>query len=175
MRSLALTLSQENWDPYKKIRYRDRHRGKRMRRHAGKRAMWLEWWGYTIQGTLSITGKLQRLKETRKGSSCHGPAVTNLTRIHEDAGLIPGLAQWIKDQYCQELWCSFQMRLRPCVAGAVGRGGRQSPPFTLTAGTSLCQSGGLKKKKKKKKRHKNGFSSRANRGSLTADISMLDL
>ena len=34
-------------------------------------------------------------KDTR---SFHcGSAETNLTSIHEDAGLIPGVAQWVKD------------------------------------------------------------------------------
>ena len=37
------------------------------------------------------------LKNYTNGSSHHGTAVTNLTSIHEDVGLIPGLTQWVKD------------------------------------------------------------------------------
>ena len=40
--------------------------------------------------------EIQELKKFN-WSSCCGSAVTNLTRIHEDRGLITGFTQWVKD------------------------------------------------------------------------------
>ena len=45
--------------------------------------------------------------------------VTNPTSIHEGVSLIPGLAQWVKDWHCWELWCTLQTRLGSSVAVAV--------------------------------------------------------
>ena len=38
-----------------------------------------------------------RLNDARFQSSHHGSAETNPTSIHEDAGLIPGFAWWVKN------------------------------------------------------------------------------
>ena len=42
------------------------------------------------------------IKKTISGSSHHGSAITNLTSILEDMGLIPGLTQWVKDTVLQQ-------------------------------------------------------------------------
>ena len=40
---------------------------------------------------------IRALKMSHKRSSCCGEVEMNLTRNHEVAGSIPGLAQWVKD------------------------------------------------------------------------------
>ena len=45
------------------------------------------------------------LKKICLGSSPCASAVTNLTSIHQDTGLIPGLTQWVKDLALPWLWC----------------------------------------------------------------------
>ena len=44
-------------------------------------------------------------KEQEIGNSLHSSVVMNPTRIHDDAGSIPGLTQWVKDPVAWILCC----------------------------------------------------------------------
>ena len=70
-------------------------------------------------GWLSRMASSMLKVEFRCGISCGGSAVMNPTSIHEDLGLIPGLAQWLRIWHCCELWCRSQRCLRSGVAVAV--------------------------------------------------------
>ena len=55
-------------------------------------------------------------KKIKAGVLTMAQEKTNLTRIHEDAGLLSRL----RTRHCRELWCRLQMLLGSCVALAVG-------------------------------------------------------
>ena len=72
-----------------------------------------------------------------RASHC-GSMATNLTRIHEDVGSIPGLTQWVKDWYFHELWYRSQTWLRSHFAVAVAKAYSCNSDSTPRLGTSIC-------------------------------------
>ena len=72
--------------------------------------------------------------------------LTNPTRIHEDVGQVPGLAQWVMIRQCHELCYRSQMQLRSHAAVAVAQAGSCSSDVTPRLGTSIR--GGCSSEKK---------------------------
>ena len=80
----------------------------------------------------------------------------NLTRIDEDAGLIPASLGRLRIQRYHELWCRSQTQLRSRVAAAVVRLTAVAPvqplAWELPYATYRCSPKNQKKKKKKERK-----------------------
>ena len=58
-----------------------------------------------VQWLSDLRHFLINVEKASPSSLCSSGKVTNPTSIHEDGGLIPGLAQWVKDLTLLWLWC----------------------------------------------------------------------
>ena len=80
--------------------------------------------------------------------------LTNLTSIHEDEGLIPGLAQWLSDLLLPTAVVQVtDLPWIPCFCGC-GVGGGCSSDLTLRLGISVCHGCGHKEQTKQNKTNK---------------------
>ena len=72
--------------------------------------------------------------------------LSNLTSIHKNAGLTPGLPQWVGDPGCKS---QMGLGLDPLWQWLWYRPAAIAPYWTPSLGTSVCHGCGPKKQKKK--------------------------
>ena len=108
-------------------------------------------WGEALWMSSSSGQEVVKLTgEKRHGVPLLAQWVKDLTSIHEDVGLIPRLAQWVKVRCYWKLWHrSLQMRLGYCIAVAVVKAGSCSSNSILSLGASICHRCGHTERKKK--------------------------
>ena len=94
---------------------------------------------------------VSRLKEKINGVPIVDQRVKNLTSIHEDAGLTPGLTQWLRILHYHELQCRSQVQLGSGMAVALAYTGSCISNLTCSLETSICCKSGPKKKKQRLK------------------------
>ena len=68
--------------------------------------------------------------------------VTNSTSVYEDAGLVPGLTQWVKNS---PALLKLKMQFRYGTVVAVAKASSCSSDSTLSLRTYICHRCGLKK------------------------------
>ena len=85
-----------------------------------------------------LQGWLTGLVICKRSSHC-GTLEMNPTSNHVISGSIPGLAQWLKIRYCNELWCMSQMWLKSSVGVAIAKASSWSSDSTPSLRICICQ------------------------------------